>query len=57
MLFLNWKFHLLLLVGLLQVNGFRDNDLTAEIPAGRKECYFQTTKAGATLEVEYQVLK
>ena len=37
------------------VAAFRDNDLTAEVPAGRQECYFQTTQAGHSLEVEYQV--
>ena len=52
---LKWMFSLLLLFGLPQVWSFNDNDLTAEIPAGRKECYYQTTKSGHTLEIEYQV--
>jgi len=45
----------LLLIALHQVHCFRDNDLTAEIPAGRRECYYQTTKSGHNLEIEYQV--
>ncbi|KAG9483146.1 transmembrane emp24 domain-containing protein 5 [Eleutherodactylus coqui] len=33
-----------------------DNDFTFTLPAGRKECFFQTMKRDATLEIEYQVL-
>ncbi|XP_075689314.1 transmembrane emp24 domain-containing protein 5 [Rhinoderma darwinii] len=33
-----------------------DNDFTFTLPAGRKECFFQTMKKDATLEIEYQVL-
>lgn len=45
-----------ILILLNYVNGYRDNDLTAEIPAGKKECYYQPIKAGQSLEVEYQVM-
>ena len=47
---------LLLLLGLLQAGAMRENDLTAEIPAGRKECYYHPAKAGQNMEIEYQVL-
>ncbi|KAG8555675.1 hypothetical protein GDO81_017776 [Engystomops pustulosus] len=33
-----------------------DNDFTFTIPAGNRECFFQTMKKDATLEIEYQVL-
>ncbi|XP_015675735.1 transmembrane emp24 domain-containing protein 5 [Protobothrops mucrosquamatus] len=33
-----------------------DSDFTFTLPAGRKECFFQTMKKEATLEIEYQVL-
>ncbi|KAG6932590.1 transmembrane p24 trafficking protein 5 [Chelydra serpentina] len=33
-----------------------DSDFTFTLPAGRKECFFQTMRQGASLEVEYQVL-
>ncbi|XP_070602594.1 transmembrane emp24 domain-containing protein 5 [Erythrolamprus reginae] len=33
-----------------------DSDFTFTLPAGRKECFFQTMKKGATLEIEFQVL-
>ena len=36
-------------------NAFRDNDLTALIPAGKTECFYQSVKDGLTLEIEYQV--
>lgn len=32
-----------------------DSDFTFTLPAGRKECFFQTMKKDASLEVEYQV--
>lgn len=32
-----------------------DNDFTFTLPAGRKECFFQTMKKDASLEIEYQV--
>lgn len=34
-----------------------DSDFTFTLPAGRKECFFQTMKKEATLEIEYQVRK
>ncbi|XP_012721862.3 transmembrane emp24 domain-containing protein 5 [Fundulus heteroclitus] len=33
-----------------------DSDFTFSLPAGKKECFFQTMKRGASLEIEYQVL-
>ncbi|KAH1166035.1 transmembrane emp24 domain-containing protein 5 [Mauremys mutica] len=33
-----------------------DSDFTFALPAGRKECFFQPMRHGASLEVEYQVL-
>ncbi|CAM4715002.1 unnamed protein product [Lepidochelys kempii] len=33
-----------------------DSDFTFTLPAGRKECFFQPMRQGASLEVEYQVL-
>ncbi|XP_061594050.1 transmembrane emp24 domain-containing protein 5 [Cololabis saira] len=33
-----------------------DSDFTFSLPAGRKECFFQTMKKDASLEIEYQVL-
>ncbi|XP_047442430.1 transmembrane emp24 domain-containing protein 5 [Mugil cephalus] len=33
-----------------------DNDYTFTLPAGRKECFYQTMKKDASLEIEYQVL-
>lgn len=33
-----------------------DSDFTFTLPPGRKECFFQTMKAQASLEIEYQVL-
>ncbi|XP_054646856.1 transmembrane emp24 domain-containing protein 5 isoform X1 [Dunckerocampus dactyliophorus] len=33
-----------------------DSDFTFTLPAGRKECFYQTMKKDASLEVEYQVL-
>lgn len=33
-----------------------DSDFTFTLPAGRKECFFQTMKPQASLEIEYQVL-
>ncbi|XP_024277541.1 transmembrane emp24 domain-containing protein 5 isoform X2 [Oncorhynchus tshawytscha] len=32
------------------------SDFTFTLPAGRKECFFQTMKKDASLEIEYQVL-
>lgn len=32
-----------------------DSDFTFTLPAGRKECFFQTMKKDASLEIEYQV--
>lgn len=32
-----------------------DSDFTFTLPAGRKECFFQTMKKEATLEIEFQV--
>lgn len=34
-----------------------DSDFTFTLPAGRKECFFQTMKKDASLEIEYQVTK
>ncbi|XP_042338796.1 LOW QUALITY PROTEIN: transmembrane emp24 domain-containing protein 5 [Plectropomus leopardus] len=33
-----------------------DSDFTFTLPPGRKECFFQTMKKDASLEIEYQVL-
>uniref|UniRef100_A0A3Q2Q5E7 GOLD domain-containing protein n=1 Tax=Fundulus heteroclitus TaxID=8078 RepID=A0A3Q2Q5E7_FUNHE len=33
-----------------------DSDFTFSLPAGKKECFFQTMKRGASLEIEYQVI-
>ncbi|XP_051501626.1 transmembrane emp24 domain-containing protein 5-like [Myxocyprinus asiaticus] len=33
-----------------------DSDFTFTLPAGRKECFFQSMKKDASLEIEYQVL-
>ncbi|XP_062306625.1 transmembrane emp24 domain-containing protein 5 [Osmerus eperlanus] len=33
-----------------------DSDFTFTLPAGRRECFFQTMKKDASLEIEYQVL-
>lgn len=33
-----------------------DSDFTFTLPPGRKECFFQTMKQHASLEIEYQVL-
>ncbi|XP_063795942.1 transmembrane emp24 domain-containing protein 5 [Pseudophryne corroboree] len=33
-----------------------DNDFTFTLPSGRRECFFQPMRQGATLEIEYQVL-
>lgn len=32
-----------------------DGDFTFTLPAGRKECFYQTMKKDASLEIEYQV--
>lgn len=34
-----------------------DSDFTFTLPAGRKECFYQTMKNDASLEIEYQVIK
>lgn len=34
-----------------------DSDFTFSLPAGRKECFYQTMKKDASLEIEYQVIK
>ncbi|XP_077574044.1 transmembrane emp24 domain-containing protein 5 [Stigmatopora nigra] len=33
-----------------------DSDFTFTLPGGHKECFYQTMKKGASLEIEYQVL-
>lgn len=33
-----------------------DSDFTFTLPAGRKECFYQTMKSDASLEIEYQVI-
>ncbi|XP_078263929.1 transmembrane emp24 domain-containing protein 5 [Rhinoraja longicauda] len=33
-----------------------DSDFTFTLPAGQKECFYQTMKKDATLEIEYQVI-
>ncbi|XP_078801760.1 transmembrane emp24 domain-containing protein 5 [Oryzias latipes] len=33
-----------------------DSDFTLNLPAGRKECFYQTMKRDASMEIEYQVL-
>ena len=32
-----------------------DSDFTFTLPAGRRECFYQTMKKDASLEIEYQV--
>lgn len=32
-----------------------DSDFTFTLPAGRKECFYQSMKKDASLEIEYQV--
>lgn len=32
-----------------------DSDFTFTLPAGHRECFFQTMKREATMEIEYQV--
>ncbi|KAJ8001464.1 hypothetical protein DPEC_G00169770 [Dallia pectoralis] len=42
-----------------QVRGFgqsQDSEFTFLLPAGRKECFYQTTVRNGTMEVEYQVI-
>nr|CAB3267019.1 transmembrane emp24 domain-containing protein 1-like [Phallusia mammillata] len=51
-----WKFFMILLNVTWLVHAYRDNDLTVEISAGRKECFYQPTKTGQSLEIEYQVI-
>uniref|UniRef100_UPI00358E0746 transmembrane emp24 domain-containing protein 5-like n=1 Tax=Myxine glutinosa TaxID=7769 RepID=UPI00358E0746 len=34
----------------------QDSDLTFALPAGTKQCFYQELKAGASMEVEYQVI-
>lgn len=34
-----------------------DSDFTFTLPAGRKECFYQTMKKDASMEIEYQVKK
>ncbi|XP_067893901.1 transmembrane emp24 domain-containing protein 5 [Heterodontus francisci] len=50
----------LLFCGLVHVSlGFPqsfDSDFTFTLPAGQKECFYQTMKKDATLEIEYQVI-
>lgn len=33
-----------------------DSDFTFTLPAGHKECFYQTMKKDASLEIEYQVI-
>uniref|UniRef100_A0A3Q0RYP6 Transmembrane p24 trafficking protein 5 n=1 Tax=Amphilophus citrinellus TaxID=61819 RepID=A0A3Q0RYP6_AMPCI len=47
-----WK-HLMVLASFSQS---LDSDFTFTLPAGRKECFYQTMKKDASLEIEYQVL-
>lgn len=58
-------FHVLLVVFALVVEKFAvlaafsqsmDSDFTFTLPPGRKECFFQTMKKHASMEIEYQVL-
>lgn len=65
MAILRVAFHVLLLVFALVVEKFAvfaafsqsmDSDFTFTLPPGRKECFFQTMKKHASLEIEYQVL-
>ena len=32
-----------------------DSDFTFTLPAGRRECFYQSMKRDASLEIEYQV--
>lgn len=34
-----------------------DSDFTFTLPAGQKECFYQTMKKDASLEIEYQVIR
>ncbi|CAG5862545.1 transmembrane emp24 domain-containing protein 5 [Menidia menidia] len=43
-------------VALASFSQAMDSDFTFTLPAGRKECFFQTMKRHASLEIEYQVL-
>ncbi|KAM4739767.1 transmembrane emp24 domain-containing protein 5 [Anableps anableps] len=44
------------LVVLASFSQAMDSDFTFSLPAGRKECFYQTMKKEASLEIEYQVL-
>ncbi|XP_032428270.1 transmembrane emp24 domain-containing protein 5 [Xiphophorus hellerii] len=44
------------LVVLASFSQATDSDFTFSLPAGRKECFYQTMKKEASLEIEYQVL-
>ncbi|XP_043941112.1 transmembrane emp24 domain-containing protein 5 [Protopterus annectens] len=49
----------LLLLWLREARGFTqsvDGDFTFTLPAGQKECFYQTMRKDASLEIEYQVL-
>lgn len=43
-------------VGLAAFSQSLDSDFTFTLPPGRKECFYQTMKNDASLEIEYQVL-
>ncbi|XP_013886286.1 transmembrane emp24 domain-containing protein 5 [Austrofundulus limnaeus] len=43
-------------VAVLAFSQAADSDFTFTLPAGRKECFYQTMKAEGSLEIEYQVL-
>lgn len=45
------------LVALAAFSQSMDSDFTFTLPAGRKECFYQTMKKDASLEIEYQVIK
>lgn len=44
------------LVVLASFSQATDSDFTFSLPAGRKECFYQTMKKEASLEIEYQVI-
>ncbi|XP_072295135.1 transmembrane emp24 domain-containing protein 5 [Eucyclogobius newberryi] len=59
------SFHVLLVLFVLVLEKFAalaafsqsmDSDFTITLPPGQKECFFQTMKNEASLEIEYQVL-
>ncbi len=49
----------LLLVSLLPLTTLgrsSEREVTVEVPAGKEECFYETLKAGETIDVDYQVV-